>query len=362
MVPRPTVIQNVLSMRTVLVTRHVYGIVALILVQVPAAWMPYATFSIITQFALALMDTLAIHSQTVIQNCNMNSHHHHQTNVIHLHAARMLNAVMAFVRVCPSSKAIHTLAVVPNAFWTPIVRKIKPVCIKNASIHALDLVRRTQFVMLSITCLCVVVPKEWKETPSFNVIQRRVNILAVGLKKKWSESSALFCEWILAPEVIRPCQPSPCGPNSECREVNGQAVCYCILSYIGSPPACRPECITNSDCPQNEACHNQKCRDPCPGVCGMNAKCTVINHNPMCTCIPHYSGDPFIRCQMNSKMLTLICCSIMYCKINLYSFISWATATTWPCRSMLPISVRSSFRMPECRRFSVMLMFTTVHW
>lgn len=106
---------------------------------------------------------------------------------------------------------------------------------------------------------------------------------------------------ILVPEILHPCQPSPCGPNSECREVNDQVVCSCILGYIGSPLACRPECTVNADCPQHESCQNTKCRDPCPGVCGWNAQCKVINHSPMCSCIPQHTGNPFVRCQIISK-------------------------------------------------------------
>lgn len=101
-----------------------------------------------------------------------------------------------------------------------------------------------------------------------------------------------------APVERNPCQPSPCGSNSQCREINGQAVCSCIPGYVGSPPSCRPECVTSNECPQNEACNNQKCRDPCPGTCGVNAKCQVINHNPICSCPSRYTGDPFIRCQI----------------------------------------------------------------
>lgn len=102
---------------------------------------------------------------------------------------------------------------------------------------------------------------------------------------------------IPAPLVQNPCNPSPCGPNSHCREINGLAVCSCVQGYIGSPPTCQPECVQNSDCSQTEACFNQKCQDPCPGVCGVNAKCTVVNHNPICNCPRRYSGDPFTRCQ-----------------------------------------------------------------
>jgi hypothetical protein len=93
-----------------------------------------------------------------------------------------------------------------------------------------------------------------------------------------------------------PCIPSPCGPNSQCREVNGQSVCSCLPNYIGSPPGCRPECVVSSECPQNRACVNLKCVDPCPGTCGVNARCEVINHSPICSCNQGFTGDPFTRC------------------------------------------------------------------
>lgn len=93
-----------------------------------------------------------------------------------------------------------------------------------------------------------------------------------------------------------PCVPSPCGPNSQCRDNNGQAVCTCLPNYLGVPPACRPECTVSSECPLNRACINQKCVDPCPGTCGLNAKCEVINHSPICSCERDFTGDPFTRC------------------------------------------------------------------
>lgn len=115
-------------------------------------------------------------------------------------------------------------------------------------------------------------------------------------------------------EKPNPCHPSPCGPNSQCREINGQGVCSCVQGYIGSPPTCRPECVVSSECPQNEACSNQKCRDPCPGTCGVGAKCMVINHNPICSCPPKYSGNPFVRCQPISMLLLVDYCSYFYSK------------------------------------------------
>jgi hypothetical protein len=99
--------------------------------------------------------------------------------------------------------------------------------------------------------------------------------------------------------LLDPCQShlEICGPNSQCRNVNTVAVCSCLPSFIGSPPNCRPECVYSSDCNLNEACLNQKCKDPCPGTCGIGAKCQVINHNPICSCPPGHTGDPFTRCQ-----------------------------------------------------------------
>ena len=107
-------------------------------------------------------------------------------------------------------------------------------------------------------------------------------------------------------EPLNPCNPSPCGSNSECRVVNGHAVCTCIIGYIGSPPTCRPECVVNTDCTQNEACSNQKCIDPCLGTCGLRAKCEVVNHSPICSCPLRFTGDPFIRCTLICKASILL--------------------------------------------------------
>lgn len=103
-----------------------------------------------------------------------------------------------------------------------------------------------------------------------------------------------------------PCHPSPCGPNSQCREINEQAVCSCLSNYIGSPPNCRPECTASSECPQDKACIKQTCSDPCPGICGLNAECRVINHSPICSCISKFTGDPFTRCFPIPRKLILI--------------------------------------------------------
>jgi hypothetical protein len=50
----------------------------------------------------------------------------------------------------------------------------------------------------------------------------------------------------------------------------------------------------------------QKCKDPCPGTCGQNAKCDVINHSPICSCISGYTGDAFTRCYPIPRMYFLL--------------------------------------------------------
>ena len=101
------------------------------------------------------------------------------------------------------------------------------------------------------------------------------------------------------PEIIDPCRPSPCGINAECRDRNGAAACTCLPGLQGDPYVeCKPECTINPDCPNTLACVRNKCADPCPGVCGAHATCSVSNHRPNCQCDPGYVGDPFTACQI----------------------------------------------------------------
>lgn len=98
-------------------------------------------------------------------------------------------------------------------------------------------------------------------------------------------------------EPAHPCQPTPCGTNAVCQEYNGAGACSCIPEYYGDPYIeCRPECILNSECPSNRACINNKCVDPCPGTCGYNAECQIVNHSPLCTCYAGYVGNPMTGC------------------------------------------------------------------
>lgn len=47
-----------------------------------------------------------------------------------------------------------------------------------------------------------------------------------------------------------------------------------------------------------------KCKDPCPGTCGLHARCRVVNHNAICSCNPGFVGDPFVRCLKEEESKT----------------------------------------------------------
>lgn len=103
------------------------------------------------------------------------------------------------------------------------------------------------------------------------------------------------------------CSATPCGTNAICKEHNGVGSCTCMKDYYGDPYfGCKPECLQSFDCPCNFACINTKCVNPCENACGMNAECSVVNHAPMCYCVPGYTGNALYGCHPipdNSKCL-----------------------------------------------------------
>lgn len=220
--------------------------------------------------------------------------------VNHLLAAPTHNAeksiIKRFALVCQPTLEVR-LVVDPNVSSVLNVATIRLVQIKNVPIPALEHADKTPNVEWIIIVLFAIV---WMDIPvilSQDVIRNHV--------RKWKLEKVPCLIYCLSPAPVippqqdlyrDPCNPTPCGPLSQCRDINGSPSCSCLATYIGAPPNCRPECSVNSECPSNKACINEKCRDPCPGACGQNALCSVINHTPVCTCGEQDTGDPFTNC------------------------------------------------------------------
>lgn len=108
---------------------------------------------------------------------------------------------------------------------------------------------------------------------------------------------------VVKQEQKDPCYPNPCGSNALC---TGEGICSCLTEYQGDPYiACKPECVLSSECSISQACINKKCIDPCPGTCGFNAVCEVVNHIPMCHCTEGMTGNAFVLCQAEQQSMLL---------------------------------------------------------
>lgn len=103
--------------------------------------------------------------------------------------------------------------------------------------------------------------------------------------------------------TIQPCSPNPCDPNSLCDTYGDQfAICdVCAGPNAAQNPACRPECVMNSDCAFDKACLRNKCVDPCLGSCGIDAECTVYFHDPICRCPNNLEGNPYEHCKPHTR-------------------------------------------------------------
>lgn len=127
-----------------------------------------------------------------------------------------------------------------------------------------------------------------------------------------------------------PCDPSPCGPNTQCSLLsNGFAKCTCLPGYLESPNTirgcieitnpCEPNpCGTGASCDptRSPVCF---CKEPTtgnpyrncvelditpviylcqPGRCGQNADCYVTDNRESCFCKYGFVGDPYVGCKL----------------------------------------------------------------
>jgi hypothetical protein len=65
-------------------------------------------------------------------------------------------------------------------------------------------------------------------------------------------------------------------------------------------------CSADADCPDNLACNNRNCVNPCSteNPCATLATCIAKSHRASCTCPSGMTGDPHKQCEQ-SKLLEL---------------------------------------------------------
>ncbi|XP_076684037.1 uncharacterized protein LOC143377019 [Andrena cerasifolii] len=96
------------------------------------------------------------------------------------------------------------------------------------------------------------------------------------------------------------CEAYTCGVNARCTISEGRPVCSCMNLHMGDPLSrcVRVECLINEDCSNSKVCTNNRCINPCEGLCGVNAICETRSHVPTCYCPPGQTGDPFTSCRL----------------------------------------------------------------
>lgn len=95
--------------------------------------------------------------------------------------------------------------------------------------------------------------------------------------------------------------PCNCGPNAECRVKDHKPVCSCDQGYDGNPEleCVKIGCRSDDECSGQHSCINRQCVPVCSSdgrSCGERAECYGINHRAVCECPPGLSGDPRNSC------------------------------------------------------------------
>ena len=112
--------------------------------------------------------------------------------------------------------------------------------------------------------------------------------------------------------------------------------CRCPPRMFGNPyQRCNPECAVDSDCPRNLACRSELCYNPCEGACGDNTHCLVVMHQPVCTCVAGYAGDPprtaCTAVQRTSEILMTL--------LNVFPLLSCMNISSATCKGKLLLHI-----------------------
>lgn len=107
------------------------------------------------------------------------------------------------------------------------------------------------------------------------------------------------------------------------------------VCLISDPIPPKPECTTDSDCSNDRACINERCKDPCQAattsLCAYNAECRVIMHRPVCVCREGLTGNGLSQC-FDSKCFSVR--SMLWLKFKIFGGI--------PCLSSVPVETNNT--------------------
>lgn len=110
-----------------------------------------------------------------------------------------------------------------------------------------------------------------------------------------SDDECLGSHTCINRQCVPACTADKCGTRAKCSGINHRAVCDCPPGFSGDPKiACiRMECSSDSECPLDKSCINNKCENPCEKTakCDINEVCSVYHHKPECACLPGYVSD-----------------------------------------------------------------------
>lgn len=117
----------------------------------------------------------------------------------------------------------------------------------------------------------------------------------VGCKSSDECSRAESC---VNQRCISPCN---CGQNAECHVTNHYPVCTCKSGYSGNAlyGCFKLGCESDSQCNDDKTCYNNECLNPCSlnDHCAVSAVCYATNHKAACKCPPGLEGNPLQKCE-----------------------------------------------------------------
>ena len=113
-----------------------------------------------------------------------------------------------------------------------------------------------------------------------------------------SNTECQLSESCVNERCVNPCN---CGNNADCFVSNHYPVCTCKPGYSGNAQfGCfKIGCESDTECSNDKTCYNGECVNPCSlnDPCPVSAICYANNHRAACKCAPGLEGNPLERCE-----------------------------------------------------------------